>query len=301
VNRLRKGARALVAIAAAGGIAVAATAGATGASAASKSPSIKYVALGSSFASGYGQPPYVPGLIGTTVCGRSLRDYPQQVSATLHLSLTDVTCGGATTDNILTTPQQGFIPPQINAVTRDTKLVTITVGGNDVNYLLDLYRNSCANDPSAIDPTLRPLICTSVDAAATHAALTLLQQKLVNVVQAVKLQAPQARIILADYLTILPLTNRGCAALPLTPAQIAYSRNVANQLMADTIRTALQTRVEYLPLSVLSLGHDACSAAPWVNPWSSSVQVGSQYHPNATGIAFEAKVISTYLKVTHLN
>jgi lysophospholipase L1-like esterase len=300
VNRLRQGARALVAVAAAAGIAVGATVGATGATAAPTPPSIKYVALGSSFASGYGQTPYEGSLIGQT-CGRSLSDYPKQVSATLNLSLTDATCGGATTDNILTTPQYGFVPPQINAVSSDTRLVTITVGGNDVNYLLDLYRNSCANDPSAIPAVYQPFICTPVDAAATQAALKLLQQKLVNVVQAVRLAAPQARIILADYLTILPLSNRGCAALPLTSDQIAYSRNVANQLTADTIRTALQTRVEYLPLSLLSLGHDACSANPWVNPWSSSVLVGSQYHPNATGIAFEAQVISTYLKFTHLN
>jgi hypothetical protein len=300
VNRLRKSARALVAGAAAAGIAVAAITGAPGASAASTPPVINYVALGSSFASGFGQTPYEPGTIGTLICGRSLQDYPQQVSATLHLSLTDVTCGGATTANILDTPQQGFISPQINAVSIGTKLVTITVGGNDVNYLLDLYRNSCANDASAIDPSFQPFICTPLDPAATQTALTTLQQKLVNVVQAVKTKAPRARIILADYLTILPLANRGCAALPLTVDQIAYSRNVANQLAADTFRTALQTRVEYLPLSLLSLGHDACSANPWVNPWSSSVIVGSQYHPNAAGIAFEAKVISTYLKFTNL-
>lgn len=273
---------------------------ATGAAHADNPPPINYVALGSSFASGYGQLPYEPGVIGTSICGRSLNDYPQQVAAALSLSLTDVTCGGATTDNILTTPQRGLVPPQINAVTSATQLVTITVGGNDVNYLLDLYRNSCANDPSAIDPSLRPLICTPVDAAATQAALTQLRTKLVNVVQAVRAQAPQARIILADYLTILPPTNRGCAALPLTAAQIAYSRNVANQLTAETIRTAVQTRVEYMPLSVLSLGHHACSADPWVAPWSSSVLVGSQYHPNAAGITFEATAISNYLRITHL-
>jgi lysophospholipase L1-like esterase len=259
-----------------------------------------YVALGSSFASGYGQTPYEASLIGQT-CGRSLNDYAQQITTTLNLSLTDATCGGATTDNILTTAQYGFVPPQINAVTSDTRLVTITVGGNDVNYLLDLYRNSCANDPSAIPAAYQPLICTPVDTAATQAALKLVGQKLINVVQAVQAKAPNARIVLADYLTILPLTNKGCAALPLTSSQIAYSRNVINQLDAATVGAALRTHVEYLPLSLLSLGHDACSANPWVNPWSSTISTGAQYHPNATGIAFEARVIAAYLKLTHLN
>jgi lysophospholipase L1-like esterase len=298
--RLRKlAASVAVAVAVAGTLLAAPSAGATQPTPTPPAP-IPYVALGSSFASGYGQTPYEPGLIGSTICGRSLNDYPQQISAALNLSLTDVTCGGATTDNILTTPQRGFIPPQVNAVTSTTRLVTITVGGNDVNYLLDLYRNSCANDPAAIDPSFRPFICTPVDATATQTALTLLRSKLVNVVQAVKARAPKARIILADYLTILPPTDQGCAALPLSSEQIAYSRTVANQLAADTFRTALQTRVEYMPLSLLSRGHDACSANPWVNPWSSTVLVGSQYHPNAAGIAAEADLLRAYLTFTRL-
>ncbi len=157
-----------------------------GPAAASAAPGpINYVALGSSFASGYGQAPFEASTIGS-YCGRSLNDYPRQVSAALNLTLTDVTCGGATTDNILTVSQYGFIPPQINAVTSDTSLVTITAGGNDVNYLLDLDRNSCANDPSAIPAAYQPLVCTPLDTGATAAALKLLQQRLVNVVQAVQ-------------------------------------------------------------------------------------------------------------------
>jgi hypothetical protein len=49
----------------------------------------RYVALGSSIASGYGIANQ------STFCGRSDRDYGQLVAAKLGLNLTDVSCGAA--------------------------------------------------------------------------------------------------------------------------------------------------------------------------------------------------------------
>jgi hypothetical protein len=46
-------------------------------------------------------------------------------------------------------------PPQLNAVTPDTKLVTVTIGGNDVNYTVSNLacgsagvRDRATSDPS---------------------------------------------------------------------------------------------------------------------------------------------------------
>ncbi|MEU5049105.1 GDSL-type esterase/lipase family protein [Streptomyces sp. NPDC021096] len=91
----------------------------------------KYVAMGSSFAAGPGITPTKPG--SPAACGRSADNYASKVAARFGLALTDVTCSGATA-NILTTGQHGR-PPQISAVTADTRLVTVTIGGSDVNYL----------------------------------------------------------------------------------------------------------------------------------------------------------------------
>src|SRR5438094_8488355 len=82
----------------------------------------RYVALGSSIASGFGIS------VQSTSCGRSNRNYPNLIAARFKLKLVDVTCGAATIPNVLDKPQ-GTAPPQINALTRDTKLVTISVGG----------------------------------------------------------------------------------------------------------------------------------------------------------------------------
>src|SRR4051794_14907985 len=83
----------------------------------------RYVALGSSIASGFGIS------VQSSSCGRSNRNYPNVIAKQYRLKLVDVTCGAATIPNVLDTPQ-GTAPPQINAVTSNTKLVTISVGGN---------------------------------------------------------------------------------------------------------------------------------------------------------------------------
>src|SRR5262245_7284176 len=96
-----------------------------------KSPAVAaggtYVALGSSIASGFGISEQ------STDCGRSNRNYPNLVAARLDLTLTDVTCGAATIPNVVDAAQ-GTHPPQIEALTADTDLVTVTVGGNDIAY-----------------------------------------------------------------------------------------------------------------------------------------------------------------------
>ena len=100
----------------------------------------KYVALGSSIASGYGIS------VQSTDCGRSNRNYPNLIAARYGLALTDVTCGAATIPNVVDTAQ-GSHPPQITSVTPDTKLITLTVGGNDIGY--NATAVSCS-DPQSV-------------------------------------------------------------------------------------------------------------------------------------------------------
>ena len=114
-------------------------------------PVDRYVALGSSFASGPGIDPLVD--VG---CGRSARNYAHLVAERLGLDLVDVSSGGATIDDVLTASQAlmsgGTVPPQIGAVGPDTDLVTATVGGNDVGYLRTLLTCSYAADPAGAPP-----------------------------------------------------------------------------------------------------------------------------------------------------
>ncbi|MFI5564200.1 SGNH/GDSL hydrolase family protein [Amycolatopsis japonica] len=164
----------------------------------------RYVAMGSSFAAGPGIPPQRPGT--PAACGRSTKNYASLVAGQRGLALTDVTCSGATTANILTAGQAGQ-PPQIEAVTRDTRLVTITIGGNDVGYVGSLFTYGCQNTGGAN--------CGQVDRNAVRTALTTVHEKIGAVVAAVHRRAPRARVLVVDYLTIVPGDRPACDGVPL--------------------------------------------------------------------------------------
>ncbi len=155
-------------------------------------PGDEYVALGSSFASG----PLIPPVADAS-CLRSTDDYPGLVARALKLSLTDVSCGAATTDNILTTPQKDH-PPQIEAVTPDTKLVTITIGGNDVDYTVTNL--GCAGDAQAG----RGCLGTSVQPNDLEAKMAALPAKLDATFAAIKAKAPKATVVVLPYLPRVP-------------------------------------------------------------------------------------------------
>jgi hypothetical protein len=153
-------------------------------------PSDKYVAMGSSFAAG----PTIPDAVPDQSCGRSTQNYAHLVAGGLGLALTEVSCIGATIDNIATTPQ-AMNPLQIDAVTPDTSVITITIGGNDVNFSASLV--ACGRDgmngkscleasPDAGAP--------DVDSAAIDNLLNQVENKLVAMLGKVKQAAPAAPV-----------------------------------------------------------------------------------------------------------
>ncbi|MEV5282834.1 SGNH/GDSL hydrolase family protein [Streptomyces sp. NPDC052811] len=181
-------------------------------------------------------------------CGRSARSYASKVADRFGLASTDVTCRGATTANILTTGQHGK-PPQISALTADTRLVTVTVGGNDVDYLGSLSVYSCQN-------THRPH-CGTVDQRAIDAALSTVHTKIGYVVAAVHRHAPKAQVLLVEYLTVLPASD-GCSGVPLTTAQAGFERKVAARLLSATQQAAADQQATVVDAAGASANHNAC-------------------------------------------
>lgn len=111
---------------------------------------ISYVALGDSYASGEGIPPYLQGPQ-DNLCHRSTGSWPGMVSlpdSTVSLSQrTDaefqfLACSGARIVNLDTTPQpkqmwsggRPEIPLQLDLLKRDADLVTLSIGGNDLGF-----------------------------------------------------------------------------------------------------------------------------------------------------------------------
>lgn len=89
----------------------------------------KYVAMGDSFSSGEGVPPFEGG--SENDCKRSPKSYPRLLTARLYLDMTNfAACAGATTFDVDGIGEDD----QLNLVPDSTDIITITVGGNDVNF-----------------------------------------------------------------------------------------------------------------------------------------------------------------------
>lgn len=105
-------------------------------------PPTKYVAMGDSFSSGEGNAPFETGTdeVGVNKCHRSESAYANWLSQNPGLALEDlafVACSGATITNVLSggaTNGNWNEGPQVDALSPNTKVVTITIGGNDIKF-----------------------------------------------------------------------------------------------------------------------------------------------------------------------
>ncbi|MFZ1812383.1 MAG: GDSL-type esterase/lipase family protein [Candidatus Saccharimonadales bacterium] len=97
---------------------------------------LNYVALGDSFSSGEGVPPFMAGTdTSTDKCHRSVGAYAMLLDAdpSLNLNLTSFrACSGATTQTMVS----GWNGEgnQLSAITSTTDVVTVTIGGNNVEF-----------------------------------------------------------------------------------------------------------------------------------------------------------------------
>ncbi|MCZ2814171.1 SGNH/GDSL hydrolase family protein [Modestobacter sp. VKM Ac-2979] len=251
----------------------------------------RYVALGSSFAAGPGIDPILhPG------CARSGRNYAHLLAERLGYDLVDVTSGGATIDDVLTRPQAlligGTMPPQIDAVGPDTDLVTVTVGGNDVEYLLTLLRCSFQADPEGTPLPARAFFGTPVDPGAVSTALAALPDRLARLVEEVSRRAPRARVVLVDYLTVVPAEPT--AAFPMHEEHRRLCADVGRRLEVATAAAARDSGADLVAASAISRDHAVGSRDPWVTGWVFGDLLGggvAPYHPNAAGMRAVADLL----------
>ena len=246
----------------------------------------RYVAMGSSFAAGPGLTPRAPG--SPRRAGRSAGNYAHLVARALGLDLHDVTYSGATTSDILTSSAAGQ-PAQLDAVTPDTRLVTITAGGNDVGFLPRLTLASLPWPLRAL-PRVRARVAGFGDPDATDERFTQLQGNLATIGHTLRDLAPACRVLFVDYLTILPPRDDGRGGPP--PAEIAqWGRAIAARLAATTRAAAEAADYEYVAASAASASHHAWSATPWTRRFHLSLRGGAPYHPDAAGMAAAAELV----------
>lgn len=240
--------------------------------------SIHYVALGSSYAAG----PDAYDIVDRR-CMRSGDDYPHRVAETLSLELTDVSCSGSTIPDILRRAQPGRADrPQIDAVTPDTELVTITTGGNDVHYIPRLTDLSCADAPSRTAHRgprhCHPERPSSLSVDGEYAGM---ENAMVAVVDAVHARAPRAVVMIVDYIPVFDGQATLCADVPLTRPQAVETVQTFDRLTAATRAAAQRSGAVLVDAASAAAGHTVCSSSPWVSGFTPP----APYHPNAQGRA----------------
>lgn len=263
---------------------------------------VRYVALGDSFAAGYGVAPAAPAA--PPGCGRSARDYPQQAATALGAQLVDVTCSGATTAD-MTAPQStagASVGPQFDALTAGTGLVTLTIGGNDLGF--GAIAAACTSPWGPNGPVLAggPDCTAHYTSDGTDQLITRIDNVVAPAVHAVlagiKQRAPHAKIVVVDYLALTPdpahTPAGGCwinplqtaDGLPLTTADLPYLYRVQAHLDQTLVAQAAAAHAAVARVFPASVAHTACSASPWTNGITLAgltIAPGS-LHPNLTGV-----------------
>lgn len=245
-----------------------------------------YVALGSSFAAGAGLGRLETG--SPLLCARSVNGYPQQLARMLHVSIVDMSCGGAVTRHLLK-GGQFFQGPQIRTIGADTRLVTITVGGNDVGYIGDLSLLASRHSDGVWGWLVRRFWSGATDADARGWAK--LEGELLATIRAVRERAPKSRLVVATYPTILPATGT-CDRVGLTVAEADVMRAVGDRLAMATRSAAAKGGAILVDMHRLGTEHNACSSSPWTNGYSGI----APFHPTLLGARATASAIARELR-----
>ena len=275
---------------------VAATAAATAlvhAPASTAAVPLRYVALGDSYSAASGVLP--PDPAAAPQCLRSTRNYPHLVAAETGAQLTDVTCGGADTTHYTTAQYQG-VPPQLAALTKDTQLVTMTIGGNDSGVFINSILQCAA---AGLSTAGQGSPCKDRYGASFERTIrNKTYPSIVKALQGVTNRAPRARVAILSYPWILPATGSCFDRMPVAEGDVPYLRHLQATLNDAVRRAAAATGTTFVNLNRVSNGHDACSplGVRWVEP----VLQGTNaviVHPNALG---ESRMAAQTMKVLGL-
>lgn len=241
------------------------TVGALPAGAAPTAPTNKYVALGDSYAAGQGGGDY------RNDCLQSPNGYPALLDAVKGTNLLrNASCTLATTTDVTDT--------QLSTLNRGTTVVTLTVGGNDL-------------DVAGI-----AAICVSGDSVACsnaiNAAAGILYSGQLGIALAgtyaqIDAAAPNAHMIVTGY----PYLFEPSATDPLIN-QLNAATTVLNQTIQGAVAQAAGAgaSIEFVDVSGAFSGHGIGSGAPWINMTGPDA-----FHPTPAGYAAYAAEIQEAL------
>jgi lysophospholipase L1-like esterase len=230
--------------------------GASAASAAPREPFV-YDALGDSYASGVGAPPYDPA---SGACARSASAYPEQLDGRMRIALDDfAACAGATTQTLVS-------GGQLAALDEDTDLVTLMIGGNDIFWGQAVQACLGGTD----------LQCAGALGIATDAVTTLLPGRLDGLYAQVSDLAPNAHVVVVGYPRLFsPEFGSYLGASTAEQQALNDGADLLGGVIADR---AAAHGFQYVDVTERFDGHGVNADEPWIlGPGPGS------FHPNPAG------------------
>jgi lysophospholipase L1-like esterase len=250
-----------------------------------------YVALGDSFAAGYGLP--AKGDPASVACSRSNLSYPELLNGFKSLKkLTFVACSGAFTGDLLSPNPATGDAPQLAALAPNAGTVTLTIGGNDSGfYLLGcLQDGSCNLDQ--IGATAAVALRALGGQGDAQDAWGRPVVSIVSLLAAIQQQAPGADIFITGYPELFGTSAKLYGTKTTCPVPIEYRtalNDLVRQLNSMIKASAEAARaggidVTYVGVAGAFDGHGLCdSRLPWIS---------SQLHPTAVGQAAYAAALT---------
>lgn len=241
--------------------------GAGPAAAAPKTPA-SYVALGDSYASGFGAGSYV------NECGQSPLGLPGILDAKKQVELVaNATCAGA---KVATEPGGAIdLPEQVarataaGALSPATDLVTLSAGGNDVGF--GAIAGVCATQPTAL--------CAQAIAGSNATALPVLNRNLDALFDSIDAAAPNATVAVTGY----PHLFSPEFGNPVIPVASQTAFNAGTDALNAVIRSQAEAHgYTFVDLVPKFQGHGLGSPAPWIT-LSADPRAIDNLHPTAEG------------------
>ncbi|GAB2633894.1 SGNH/GDSL hydrolase family protein [Prescottella soli] len=240
---------------------------------------IEYVNLGDSFSAGSGVAPMASGQL--PQCWQSEQNFAHIIAAESGYRLTDVSCGGAKTEDFYR-PQYSGMRPQLDALSPSTELVTVMIGGNNNNTFVGAMATcvaAFAASPGAFEP------CKSrYGASLSEPIVSQTYPALVQALDDVHARAPRAHVIVVGYPWLLPAADGCFPQYPIAPGDVPYLRDLQATLNDAIARAATETGTAFVATAQVSEGHDGCKplGERWIEPLVYSAQP-VPVHPNTDG------------------
>jgi lysophospholipase L1-like esterase len=242
----------------------------TAASAAPRQP-VEYDALGDSYASGYGVPPY-------EACGRSQSAYAVQLDGRMRIDLDDfVACAGATTASLAA-------GGQLNALDEGTDLVTISIGGNDIGWSSAVV--ACLGGSDAQ--------CAGALAVTRGRVATVLPGLLDSIYSQVSASAFGARVLITGYPRLFsPEYGPFLAASASEQEALNDGADLLNAVIAEA---AAEHRFRFVDVTKRFLGHGVNAPDAWILGPSDP----GAFHPDADGYAAYTAAVTAAIDPSRL-